>query len=82
VSDSVALTAAVDTVLLVAHSGRVTKKDVGEAINRLAQVSAPVVGSILNQSADRQRVNYGYGGNEQPWDAPSLADGAPSDLNA
>jgi capsular exopolysaccharide synthesis family protein len=66
VSDSVALTSAVDTVLVVAQAGRVSSRDLRACVERLSQVGAPAVGAILNQSVDRRRTSYGYGGYQAP----------------
>jgi polysaccharide biosynthesis transport protein len=62
VSDSVALAAAADGVLVVSHAGRVTQGNVEETLERLARVSAPVLGMVLNQASKVSREYYAYGG--------------------
>ena len=64
VSDSVALAAAADGVIVVAHSGRVTETNVDETMERLARVSAPTLGFVLNQVTARSAGEYLYGGYE------------------
>lgn len=62
VSDSVALSGAVDAVLVVTQSGRVTENNVVDTLERLAQVSAPVLGMVLNQASGANQGYYAYGG--------------------
>jgi capsular exopolysaccharide synthesis family protein len=62
VSDSVALATAVDGVLVVAQSRRVTNDDVVETLARLDRVGAPVLGMVLNQASQSSRTSYSYGG--------------------
>lgn len=62
VSDSVALSGAVDGLIVVAHAGRVTDGNVVETVERLDRVTAPIVGLVLNQAAKTQRTEYSYGG--------------------
>ncbi len=62
VSDSVALAAAVDGVLVVAHAGRVTHSNVEETLERLDRVAAPVLGMVLNQASSVSKQYYAYGG--------------------
>lgn len=63
VSDSVALATAVQGVLLVSQAGRTSTKQVGQALTKLAQVQAPVLGTVLNKSATKGGAGYGgYGG--------------------
>jgi capsular exopolysaccharide synthesis family protein len=62
VSDSVALSAAVDAVLVVTQSGRVTEHNVIDTLERLSQVSAPVLGMVLNQASGANQGYYSYGG--------------------
>lgn len=62
VSDSVALSASVDAVLVVTQSGRVTEGNVADTLERLAQVGAPVLGMVLNQASGANQGYYAYGG--------------------
>jgi succinoglycan biosynthesis transport protein ExoP len=62
VSDSVALSSAVDGMFVVAHAGRVTKGQIEEALERLDRVAAPVLGVILNQATGQRNDAYSYGG--------------------
>ncbi len=62
VSDSVALSGAVDGVLVVAHAGRVTQGNIAETVERLDRVTAPVIGLVLNQASKTARTEYSYGG--------------------
>lgn len=62
VTDSIALSGAVDGVIVVSHAGRVTSGEVTEALERLDRVSAPVIGLVLNQASNDQRDVYAYGG--------------------
>ena len=62
VSDSVALAASVDGVLVVAHAGRVTRANIGDMLERLDRVAAPVLGLVLNQARKVSKEYYSYGG--------------------
>jgi len=62
VSDSVALSGAVDGVIVVAHAGRVTNDNIVETIERLDRVSAPILGLVLNQASRSSNGTYAYGG--------------------
>jgi succinoglycan biosynthesis transport protein ExoP len=62
VSDAVALSGAVDGVLVVVHAGRVAHSDVTETMERLDRVTAPVVGLVLNQVTKTTKTEYSYGG--------------------
>ena len=62
VSDSVALSAAVDGVLVVAQAGRVTDDNVTETVERLDRVGAPVLGMVLNQARRTGPGGYYYYG--------------------
>ncbi len=62
VSDAVALSGAVDGVLVVAQAGRVTGEDVGETVERLRRVGAPLLGLVLNQAQRLGPGRYAYGG--------------------
>jgi succinoglycan biosynthesis transport protein ExoP len=77
VSDSVALSASVDGVLVVAHAGRVTDGNVLETLERLDRVGAPILGLVLNQASQQSKGYYAYGGysstNQAPAAPPSKA---------
>jgi succinoglycan biosynthesis transport protein ExoP len=65
VADSIALSAGVDAVLFVAQSGRTSKRDISEALERLDRVGAPVIGIVLNRASRKNGAGaygYGYGG--------------------
>ncbi len=62
VSDSVALSTAVDGMFVVAHAGRVTTGQIAETLERLERVSAPVLGLVLNQAKGQRADAYTYGG--------------------
>ena len=62
VSDSVALSGAVDGVIVVAHAGRVTNDNIVETIERLDRVSAPILGLVLNQASRSSNGTYAFGG--------------------
>jgi non-specific protein-tyrosine kinase len=62
VSDSVALSRAVDGVVMVAQAGSITEGELVEAIERLDRVSAPVLGLVLNQASRSSNGTYAYGG--------------------
>lgn len=65
VTDSVVLSGAVDALVVVAQASRTTRKQVGETVNALSRVSAPVVGVIMNRVTERKlrsgQYGYGYG---------------------
>jgi non-specific protein-tyrosine kinase len=76
VSDSVALSRAVDGVVVVAQAGNVTEGDLVEAIERLDRVSAPILGLVLNRVTRSSSGGYGYGG-YSAYAAPNHAQNAP-----
>lgn len=62
VTDSVALSRSVDGVIVVTQAGRTTKRQVTNALDQLQQVSAPLLGLVLNKAAtSKSRTGYGYG---------------------
>jgi succinoglycan biosynthesis transport protein ExoP len=65
VTDPAVLSAMVDAVVLVVRSGRTTKNALRHARNLLAQINAPVMGSIVNganmRSPDYYYYSYYYG---------------------
>lgn len=60
VSDALVIAGQVDAVILVAKATRARKKDLARASELLAQVNAPVLGTVLND-APRSGGGYGYG---------------------
>lgn len=60
IADALTLAQNVDAVLLVARSGKTSKRDVRAALERLGQVGAPVVGLVLNDSRRRSSYNSYY----------------------
>jgi capsular exopolysaccharide synthesis family protein len=75
VSDSVALAASVDGVLVVAHAGRVTDDNVAETVERLDRVGAPLLGMVLNQATRSGPSDYYYGGYARLSPVPATANG-------
>jgi capsular exopolysaccharide synthesis family protein len=61
VTDSVALAASVDAVVLVGQAGRSSTRQVGEALGQLQRVQAPLIGTVLNKLSGRRRGGGGYG---------------------
>lgn len=63
VSDSVALSGAVDGVIVVAEAGRASEDQVANTVERLLRVSAPILGLVLNQASKAGSEGaYTYGG--------------------
>jgi succinoglycan biosynthesis transport protein ExoP len=63
VSDSVALSGAVDGVLVVVQAGRAAGDQVASTVERLSRVSAPILGLVLNQASKAGSEGaYTYGG--------------------
>ena len=92
VTDATLLAAWVDATILVATQRRTTIRQVKAAIDRLRQVEAPLVGTVLN-GADREAeghdYTYGYGPDSgltelgrirprKPASAPSPSDAEPA----
>lgn len=65
VADAVALSHAVDGVLVVAQANRVSRRQVTESLSKLERVGAPVFGLVLNRatgsSSEGGTYGYGYG---------------------
>jgi len=61
VADALALSRAVDGVLVVGQANRTSKRTLSEGLARLEQVGAPVVGLVLNRAAEKSSQGYGYG---------------------
>jgi succinoglycan biosynthesis transport protein ExoP len=60
VSDAVALSQHVDGVLMVVQAGRTTAPQLHRALATLEQVSAPLLGLVLNRAKHRRRDEYLY----------------------
>lgn len=63
VTDALVLSSLVDATLLVASSGRTSKRAVKRTVELLGQVGAPLVGSVLNSVASNRispYTTYGY----------------------
>lgn len=88
VTDATLLAAWVDATILVTTQRRTTARQVKSAVDRLRQVEAPLVGTVLN-GADREAeghdYSYGYGpkpegvelGRILPRNAPARPEAAP-----
>ncbi len=65
VADAVGIAGAADAVLLVAEADRVSRRALSDALARLGQVGANVLGVVLNRAPRRRsgygRRGYGYG---------------------
>lgn len=63
VSDAIALSRHVDAVILVAHARRTTIPQLQQAIDLLGQISAPIIGVVLNRARGGRSGagTYGYG---------------------
>jgi polysaccharide biosynthesis transport protein len=61
VADAVALSRAVDGVLMVSQANRTSKRALAEGLARLEQVGAAVVGIVLNRASEGSSRGYGYG---------------------
>lgn len=73
VADALALAGMVDAVVLVARSGKTKRRELVEAIDRLDQVGAPVIGAVLNDGRPRPAYGeyyYAAGPDEVPPGSP------------
>ena len=61
VSDPLVLSSMADGIVLVASAGNTDRRQVSRAVDRLRQVDAPVLGTVLNQFSARKVRGYGYG---------------------
>lgn len=66
VSDALVLAGQVDAVLFVAQAGRTRKRDLARATELLAQVRAPVLGTVLNDAPRGGSYGYAYHGYGYP----------------
>ncbi len=60
VTDAAALSAWVDTTIMVAAQGTTTKKQLQRSVELLRQVNAPLVGTVLNRAQGQEGYGYGY----------------------
>lgn len=73
VTDALVVSKWVDALLLVTSAGQTTKRQVNRAIELLAQVDAPLVGTILNRApTGASGYGYGYGAGYYGPDRPVL----------
>jgi len=76
VADPVVLASMVDGVIVVASAGITDTRQLGRAIDRLVQVEAPLLGTVLNRYTSRDETSYAYTyGYTQPG-SPAASDGA------
>ena len=61
VSDPVILASLVDGVIVVASAGVTDRRQLVKAVDRLAQVDAPLLGTVLNRHDPMGNVDYSYG---------------------
>lgn len=61
VADAVAVSGAADGVLVVAQAKRTSKRALADALGRLEQVNANVLGVVLNRAATGRAAYRGYG---------------------
>ncbi len=73
VSDPVILASLVDGVIVVASAGSTDRRQLAKTIDRLAQVDAPLLGTVLNRYDPIDQTDYRYG-----YDHPTQD---PSDLS-
>ena len=70
VADPLAVSQHVDGLIVVGLLGRTHKADLAETVNRLVQVDAPIVGTVVNGlptrgPGSRYAYRYGYGSGEK-----------------
>jgi len=65
VADAMILSGYADAVLLVVAAGRTRRAELRRTTEKLAQATAPVVGSVLNKATSQD--GYGYYGGYQPY---------------
>jgi capsular exopolysaccharide synthesis family protein len=77
VTDAALLTAQADGALLVVRYGKTTKDQLAQAVERLQQVDASPLGTVLNMVPTRNRGPGGYGGYGYGYspDQPSVVEG-------
>ena len=62
-SDALVISSMVDSTLLVARAGSVTKRGLHAAVDSMHRVNAPLVGSVVNAVGLTKHLGYGYGYN-------------------
>ena len=70
VTDATVLAAWVDATMLVVNAGQTTKKQVTDSVDRLRQVNASLVGTVLNRA--EPEIGYGYSYGYASADAPQV----------
>jgi polysaccharide biosynthesis transport protein len=75
VADAIILSSYVDAVLLVVAAGQTRRAELRRTAGKLAQASAPVVGTVLNKATAQDE--YGYYGGYQPYVLPTDGAGVP-----
>lgn len=66
VTDATVLAAWVEATMLVTSAGTTTRTQVTDALDRLKQVDAPVVGAVLNRAPAEQGYGYRYDDGSPP----------------
>lgn len=61
VTDALVLSGKADGVLLLAAAGKTTRRAFDRAVEMLAQLEAPVIGTVLNQATREATYAYPYG---------------------
>jgi capsular exopolysaccharide synthesis family protein len=61
VADAMVVSRLADAVLLVASVGSTNRRDMHRALELMRNVSAPVIGTVLNRAKESLRDEYGYG---------------------
>jgi capsular exopolysaccharide synthesis family protein len=62
VADAMVVSRMADAVLMVASVGSTNRRDIHRALELMGNVSAPVIGTVLNKAKESARDDYGYGG--------------------
>ena len=62
-SDALVISSMVDSTLLVARAGSVTRHGLKAAVESMRRVNAPLVGAVVNAVAMSKHLGYGYGYN-------------------
>jgi capsular exopolysaccharide synthesis family protein len=61
VADAMVVSRLADAVLVVASVGSTNRRDMHRALELMRNVSAPVIGTVLNRAKESLRDEYGYG---------------------
>jgi receptor protein-tyrosine kinase len=62
VADAMVVSRMADAVLMVASVGSTNRRDMHRALELMGNVSAPLIGTVLNKAKESARDDYGYGG--------------------